>query len=414
MPKRFTAALCALLTFAAVLAVVPLASPAAAHPQTTTKQYCAFDPFAGNQCWTETVSVAHHHAPANQPCPAGTTGTPPNCLPIPSDNSNHDPDADDSTDDPDTTDPDTTDPDTTDPDTTDSDTTDPDTTDPDTTDPQGGGSDQTQNPCEPWPSCNQSSDPKPETVTTCIFARGPGHKHDGHDCHARTPGHTHGESGSGEDSSGGSAYGMANLFGKAMDWLSDDEKSKLLREPHSALVDAAKSETARNAAEQIFQAAKLAAQQSGAAQGLRQWYQIPQAARIGLAAGGCSALGVVSGGILGLACALITGYAEYFEPQLKPFVTPGTQPDDNGDGQSTSDGQSDDDSTDSTNGQDSGTGSGTGTTESDNESPLSDAEARRLLDQIERDWRARKINANEANEAHNRIRCRQGHWSCRR
>ena len=48
------------------------------------------------------------------------------------------------------------------------------------------------------------------------------------------------------------------------------------------------------------------------------------------------------------------------------------------------------------------------------EPPLSDAEARRLLDQIERDFQARKINANEANEAANRIRCRQGHWSCRR
>ncbi|MXX43554.1 MAG: hypothetical protein F4190_04880 [Acidimicrobiales bacterium] len=83
MSKRLAAALLASLTFAAVLAVVPLASPAAAHEQTTTKQYCAYDPFAGQQCWNETVSVAHHHPPANQTCPAGTTGTPPNCLPIP-------------------------------------------------------------------------------------------------------------------------------------------------------------------------------------------------------------------------------------------------------------------------------------------------------------------------------------------
>jgi len=51
---------------------------------------------------------------------------------------------------------------------------------------------------------------------------------------------------------------------------------------------------------------------------------------------------------------------------------------------------------------------------SEAEPPLSDAEARRLLDQIERDFQAHKIDANEANEAHNRIRCRQGHWSCRR
>jgi len=161
MPKRLTAALASLLMLASVLAVVPLASPAAAHPQTTTKQYCAYDPFAGNQCWTETVSVAHHHAPANQPCPAGTTGTPPNCLPIPSDNSNHDPNAGDSTDD-DSSGDDSSGDDSSGDDGTGSDSTD----DPDTTDPQDGGSDQTQNPCEPWPTCNQSSDPKPTTTTS--------------------------------------------------------------------------------------------------------------------------------------------------------------------------------------------------------------------------------------------------------
>ena len=77
MPKRLTAALLASLTFAAVLAVVPLASPAAAHNQ--TKQQCAYDPFAGNQCWT--VSVSHTHS-----CPSGTTGAYPNCYPAPSTN----------------------------------------------------------------------------------------------------------------------------------------------------------------------------------------------------------------------------------------------------------------------------------------------------------------------------------------
>ncbi|WP_420438681.1 hypothetical protein [Candidatus Poriferisodalis sp.] len=78
------------------------AQPAAAHSQTTTKQRCSYDPFAGRQCWTETVTVAHTHScgagmtgtypncypipPANQNCGAGTTGTFPDCYPIPSDN----------------------------------------------------------------------------------------------------------------------------------------------------------------------------------------------------------------------------------------------------------------------------------------------------------------------------------------
>ena len=77
MSKRLTAALLASLTFAAVLAVVPLASPASAHSQ--TKQQCAYDPFAGNQCWT--VNVSHTHS-----CPSGMTGTYPNCYPAPSTN----------------------------------------------------------------------------------------------------------------------------------------------------------------------------------------------------------------------------------------------------------------------------------------------------------------------------------------
>jgi len=60
MPRRLAAALIALLTFAPVLAVVPLAaSPAGAHTQTVKR--CAFDPFAGQQCWRE--AVAHTHPP---------------------------------------------------------------------------------------------------------------------------------------------------------------------------------------------------------------------------------------------------------------------------------------------------------------------------------------------------------------
>ena len=99
MSKKPAAALCALLTFAAVLAIVPLATaePAEAHEQTKTVRRCAYDPFAGQQCWNETVKVAHTHRviPDNPPpdtspkrvrCPKGTTGTPPNCSPAPSDN----------------------------------------------------------------------------------------------------------------------------------------------------------------------------------------------------------------------------------------------------------------------------------------------------------------------------------------
>ena len=76
MPKRTLAALCALLVAASALAAV--AGPAAAHSKTETVKRCAYDPFAGNQCWTETVSVSHTHS-----CPSGTTGAYPNCHPIP-------------------------------------------------------------------------------------------------------------------------------------------------------------------------------------------------------------------------------------------------------------------------------------------------------------------------------------------
>ena len=75
MSKRTLAALLALLVAASTLAVV--ASPVGAHSQ--TKQQCAYDPFAGNQCWT--VNVSHTHS-----CPSGMTGTPPNCYPAPSTN----------------------------------------------------------------------------------------------------------------------------------------------------------------------------------------------------------------------------------------------------------------------------------------------------------------------------------------
>jgi len=65
MPKRLAAALCAVFMFAAVLAVVPFASPAAAHPLYGTVKKCAYDPFAGQQCWYETVRQWHYHPPAS-------------------------------------------------------------------------------------------------------------------------------------------------------------------------------------------------------------------------------------------------------------------------------------------------------------------------------------------------------------
>ncbi len=80
MPKRTLAALGVVLAFASVLVVVPLATAddAGADTRTKTVQRCAYDPFAGRQCWTETVSVSHVHR-----CGAGLTGTYPNCYPIP-------------------------------------------------------------------------------------------------------------------------------------------------------------------------------------------------------------------------------------------------------------------------------------------------------------------------------------------
>ncbi len=111
---------------AAVVVLLPLLvfvdpSPSSAHNQTVRR--CAFDPFAGQQCWKESVSHTHtsnnyspppdtspptttapppttvpvpnHYSPPPdtsprpKTCPAGTTGTPPDCLPVPSDNTRH-------------------------------------------------------------------------------------------------------------------------------------------------------------------------------------------------------------------------------------------------------------------------------------------------------------------------------------
>ena len=88
MSKRLTGPLASLLMLASVLTVVPLtASPAAAHDiyywANQQQQQCAYDPFAGQQCWTVTVRVRvpSHHSHA-QVCPIGTTGTYPDCHPI--------------------------------------------------------------------------------------------------------------------------------------------------------------------------------------------------------------------------------------------------------------------------------------------------------------------------------------------
>ena len=98
MPKKTLAAALAAAVLLPLLVFVDL--PAAeAHEQTKTLRRCAYDPFAGNQCWNETVNVAHTHRviPDNPPpdtspkpvrCPAGTTGTPPDCSPVPPDNTN--------------------------------------------------------------------------------------------------------------------------------------------------------------------------------------------------------------------------------------------------------------------------------------------------------------------------------------
>ena len=98
MTKRTLAALAALLAFMAVLVAVPLATSETAEAHTKTVKRCSYDPFTNvQQCWTETVAHTHRVIPDNPPpdtspttttttpprCPAGTTGTPPNCSPIP-------------------------------------------------------------------------------------------------------------------------------------------------------------------------------------------------------------------------------------------------------------------------------------------------------------------------------------------
>ncbi len=80
-------ALMALLITVPVLAVI--AQPASAHERTT--QRCDYDPISGMSFNCRQVPVSHTHPkPKPEPtCPSGTTGTPPNCVPIPSDNTNH-------------------------------------------------------------------------------------------------------------------------------------------------------------------------------------------------------------------------------------------------------------------------------------------------------------------------------------
>ncbi len=92
MTKRTLAALAALLVAASTLTVIA-AAPAGAHGVSVRR--CAYDPFAGNQCWNET-SYNHPHTPVqrNLTCGEGMLGTYPNCYPAPSTNENHDPNAD--------------------------------------------------------------------------------------------------------------------------------------------------------------------------------------------------------------------------------------------------------------------------------------------------------------------------------
>ncbi|MDE0499161.1 MAG: hypothetical protein OXH86_17625 [Acidimicrobiaceae bacterium] len=71
MSKRLTAALAAQLTFAAVLVTVPLVATDPADAHTKTVKRCAYDPFAGQQCWYE--SVAHVHPPNHYSPPPDTS-----------------------------------------------------------------------------------------------------------------------------------------------------------------------------------------------------------------------------------------------------------------------------------------------------------------------------------------------------
>ncbi|WP_419910363.1 hypothetical protein [Candidatus Poriferisodalis sp.] len=120
MSKRIWAALAALLTFATVLAVVPLVNAEPADAHTKTVRRCVADPPISH-CWNESVPHTHPKPRPSTPpdpcpppahehgdygchwsgdphpttttttttttekrrkvCPAGTSGTPPNCVP---------------------------------------------------------------------------------------------------------------------------------------------------------------------------------------------------------------------------------------------------------------------------------------------------------------------------------------------
>ncbi|MCY4518388.1 MAG: hypothetical protein OXB99_14240, partial [Acidimicrobiaceae bacterium] len=67
MTKRLTAAFAALLVSLAGLPLIA-ADPVSAHTQTVRR--CAYDPFAGQQCWNE--AVAHVHPPNNYSPPPDT------------------------------------------------------------------------------------------------------------------------------------------------------------------------------------------------------------------------------------------------------------------------------------------------------------------------------------------------------
>jgi len=387
MPKRLTAALASLLMLASVLAGVPLASPAAAHPQ--TKQRCAYDPFAGNQCWK--VNVAHTHT-----CPAGTTGTYPNCERIKRDTRTSEQAAEDER-----------------------------KREQEQAEnkqggqEQGGGSDQGGSQDQGGQEQGGGSD------------QGGSQDQGGRGTRSNRPAQTNTDDNSGQSELGAWLSGAWSGLKKGVSWFVEgqgkvaESQKETIDAEREAMTEAAKKVMA--GLEQVLkdlsesERQRINADLAATRSLMQSWQALPPDAQIIISGGACGLAGAPIGGPAGAAgfgagCAYL-GH-QFGKAELPKLIPPGWEPpeettlapaDDSGDGH-----PGGTDSTDSTDGQDSGTGSGTGTTESDNEQPLSDAEARKLLDQIERDWRARKINANEANEAHNRIRCRQGHWSCRR
>ena len=383
MPKRLTAALASLLMLASVLAGVPLASPAAAHPQ--TKQRCAYDPFAGNQCWK--VNVAHTHT-----CPAGTTGTYPNCERIKRDTRTSEQAAEDERK----------------------------REQEQAENKQDGGQDQ---------GGSTGSDNTGDDSSTDSDSTGDGSGTRG--TRSNRPPQTNTEEGSGQSELGAWLSGAWSGLKRGVSWFVEgqgkvaESQKETIDAEREAMTEAAKKVMA--GLEQVLkdlsesERQRINADLAATRSLMQSWQALPPDAQIIISGGACGLAGAPIGGPAGAAgfgagCAYL-GH-QFGKAELPKLIPPGWEPpeettlapaDDSGDGH-----PGGTDSTDSTDGQDSGTGSGTGTTESDNEQPLSDAEARKLLDQIERDWRARKINANEANEAHNRIRCRQGHWSCRR